>query len=141
MMQLDVRDRKLLHWIDLNARLGTSALGRKIGISQEGSYYRLQRLERLKIITGYMTFLNFSKIGYTGHAVYARFQNVTRTGKSRIVSELARHSHIYWIAEFGGKYDIAFGIIAKDIVHFNELFTEISTKYSEFLKDFTVAIR
>jgi Lrp/AsnC family leucine-responsive transcriptional regulator len=141
MKELDVKDRRLLYEIDLNARLGTSALGKRIGLSQEGTFYRLKRLERLGIISGYMTLLNFGKIGYTGYGVYARFQNVTREGKKRIIDELKQHDHIYWIAEFGGRFDIAFAIIAKDIIHFNDMLSELSTKYNDVLKDFTVAIR
>jgi len=122
MDELDIKDRKLLYEIDLNARLGTSALARKIGLSQEGAFYRLQRLEKRDIITGYMTFLNFGKIGYTGYGVYARFQNVTKAQKKRIMDELKQDSNIYWIAEFGGRFDLAFAIIARNIIHFNVLF-------------------
>lgn len=141
MMELDTKDKKLLYEIDLNARLGTSALGKKIGLSQEGTFYRLKRLERQGVISGYMTLLNFGKIGYTGYGVYARFQNVTREQKKGIIEELKQHDHIYWIAEFGGRFDLAFAIMAKDIVHFNDVFSMLSTKYNDVLKDFTVAIR
>jgi DNA-binding Lrp family transcriptional regulator len=141
MKKLDVKDKKLLCEIDLNARLGTSAIGKKIGLSQEGTYYRLKKLEDKGVISGYITLVNFGKIGYTGYGVYARFQNVTKKQKQKIIEELKQLDHIYWIAEFGGKYDIAFALMAKNIVHFNEIFSELSTKYNEFLKDFTSAIR
>lgn len=140
-MDLDIKDRKTLYEIDLNARLGTSELGKKVGISQEAVHYRLKRLEEKGIISGYITLLNFSKLGYTGYGVYARFQNVTKEHKLKIMGELKQHDHTYWIAEFGGKYDIAFAIMAKNVIHFNELFTALATKYNEVLKDFTVAIR
>lgn len=138
---LDVKDRKLLYEIDLNARLGTSALGKRIGLSQEGVHYRLQRLEKKGIVSGYMTFLNFGKLGYTGYGVYARFQNVTVEQKQEIIEELKQNNNIYWIAEFGGKYDLAFAIMARNVIEFNNILIEISTKYYEYLKDFTIAIR
>lgn len=141
MNSLDLKDKKLLYEIDLNARLGTSALGKRIGLSQEGVHYRLKRLEQRRIVTGYMTLLNFAKVGYTGYAVYARFHAVTTGDKHRIIAELRSHDHIYWIAEFGGKYDLAFGVMARNIVHFNEIYTGLSTKYNDVMKDFTVAIR
>jgi Lrp/AsnC family leucine-responsive transcriptional regulator len=141
MIKLDVKDRELLYEIDLDARLGTSELGKRIGMSQEGTFYRLKRLEKLNVISGYMTLINFGKIGYTGYAVYAKFQNVTREEKKNVIEELKQNDHIYWIAEFGGNFDITFAIMAKNIVHFNEIFTEISNKYNNVLKDFKVAIR
>ena len=71
-----------------------------------------------------MTLINFGKIGYTGYGVYARFQNVTHEQKKQIIEELKSHNNIYWIAEFGGKFDLAFALMAKNIVYFNEMFTE-----------------
>jgi Lrp/AsnC family transcriptional regulator, leucine-responsive regulatory protein len=138
---MDIKDKKLLYEIDLNARLGTSALGKKIGLSQENTHYRLKRLEDKGIISGYITLLNFGKLGYTGYGVYSRFQNVTQEQKQKIIKELKKHDHIYWIASFAGKYDLAFAIMAKNIIHFNEIFSKLSTKYNDVLKDFTTAIR
>ncbi len=141
MLSIDAKDKKLLYEIDLNARLGTTELAKKVGISQEGVYYRLQRLEKRNIISSYMTLLNFSKIGYTGFGVYARFQNVSKEQRQTILQELAKHNHIYWIAQFGGRFDLAFALMAKNVIHFNEMFSELANKYSQSLKDFTVAIR
>jgi Lrp/AsnC family transcriptional regulator, leucine-responsive regulatory protein len=140
-MKLDIKDKKLLYEIDLNARAGTSELAKKIGLSQENVFYRLKRLEKNNIISGYLTLINFSKIGYSGYAVYARFHNVTHEKKEEIINELKNNNNIYWIAEFGGKYDIAFAFLAKDIIHFNNLFLEITSKYNNHLKDFTIEIR
>lgn len=138
---LDAKDRKLLAVLDLDARLGTTALGKKIRLSQEGTHYRMQRLEEKGIIRGYSTLLNFAKIGYTGYGVYARFHNVTSEQKKFIIDELKGQDHIYWIAEFGGKYDVAFAIMARNIIEFNELCTDIMSRHSEHLKDTTVAAR
>lgn len=140
-MKLDTKDKKLLYEIDLNARAGTSELSKKIGLSQENVFYRLKRLEKNNIISGYLTLINFSKIGYTGYAVYARFHNVTHEKKNEIINDLKSNNNIYWVAEFGGKYDIAFAFLAKNIIHFNNLFLEISSKYNNHLKDFTIEIR
>ena len=140
-MELDAKDKKLLYEIDLNARLGTSELGKRIGVSQERTHYRLKRLEERKIITGFNALLDFSKMGYTGYAVYARFQNVNDKRKKIIIEGLKKDNHIYWIASFGGRFDLAFAIMSKNIVEFNEVLTKISTKYNKYLKDLNVAIR
>ena len=141
MHKLDAKDKKLLYAIDLNARLGTSKLGKKIHLSQEGTFYRLQRLEKKAITSKYITLINFSKLGYTGYGVYARFQNVDKKKREEIIIKLMQNNHIYWIGSFGGKYDLCFALMAKNIIHFNEMFSEISTSYNSVLKDFTVAIR
>src|SRR3989338_1011803 len=141
MRELDKKDRKLLYEVDLNARAGTSELGKRIGLSQEGAFYRLQRLEKRGIIAKYMILLNFAKLGYTGFGIYARFQNVTKEEKAKVIEELKVHHHIYWLWGVGGKIDVAFALMAKNVIHFNEMFTEIASKYVQVLKDLTVSIR
>ncbi len=141
MLKLDQKDKRLLYEVDLDARQGTSQLGKRIGLSQEGTYYRLQRLQKQKIISDFVTLINFGKIGFTGYGVYTKFQNIDEKKKEIIIKELSKHKNIYWIAEFGGKFDLAFAIAAKSIVEFNEYLLDISTKYHDVLKDFSIAIR
>jgi len=140
-MEFDVKDKKLLYELDLNARLGTSQLGKHIGLSQEAVHYRIKRLEGKGIITGFNALINFGLLGYTGYGVYARFHNVTKKQKEEIINSLKKEDRIYWIASFGGRFDLAFAIMAKSIIEFNEIFMKISAKYSRQLKDLTIAIR
>lgn len=141
MVDLDVKDKKLLYEIDLNARLGTSKLGKQIGLSQESTHYRLKRLKENKIISNFITLVNFSKLGYTGYAVYARFNSIDKKSKKETIDYLIKNNKIYWVAEFGGKFDLAFAIMAKNIQEFNQIYLEITTNLNEELKDFTVSIR
>jgi len=141
MTNLDIKDKKLLYEMDLNARLGTSKLGKLIGLSQESTHYRLNRLKEKKVIFHNITLINFSKLGYTGYGVYARFNSIDKKSKKETIDYLIKNPNIYWVAEFGGKFDLAFAIMAKNIQEFNFFYSEITTELNEFLKDFTVSIR
>ena len=88
-----------------------------------------------------MTLVNFSKLGYTGYAVYSRFQNVNEETKKQIIDYLSNIPELYWIALVGGKFDIVFGILAKSVIQFNKIYYEIITKYGNYLADNTISIR
>lgn len=140
-MGLDIKDSKILSELDLSARATFQEIGRKTGLSKETVAYRVARLERKGIIQRYNTLVNFSKIGYTGFAVYCRLGNVSPTMKEEILSFLESIPETYWIALVGGRFDIAFGLMCRSVFHFNTLHYNILNRYGQYLFDTTVAVR
>jgi DNA-binding Lrp family transcriptional regulator len=138
MQRVDKKDRRLLYELDLNARLGTTELARRVGLSQETVHYRLKQLEKKGIIVNYMTFMNTAKLGFANYTIYAKFQNVTKTEQQRILDRLKMEDHVTWIAEFCGRFDVVFAILERSIMRFQERFTKIMSEYNAVLKDFTV---
>ena len=138
MADLDKKDRKLLYELDLNARLSIRQLARKIGLSQEATRYRINRLVEKKVIIGFITYLNFRKLGYFGYCVYCRYSNINEEKKKEIKQYLKQQENIYWIAEYGGKFDLSFSIFAKTPLEFDEILTSIFNAYSNFLTGITL---
>ncbi len=135
MADLDKKDRKLLYELDLNARLSIRQLARRIGLSHEATRYRMNRLVEKKVIVGFITYLNFRKLDYFGYCVYCRYSNITEEKKKEIKQYLKQQENIYWIAEYGGKFDLSFSIFAKTPLEFDNILTSILNKYSSFLTD------
>ena len=140
-MNLDIKDRKILTELDLNARASFQQIGRKARLSKETAIYRIKRLEKRGIIQRYTTLVNFSKLGYTGFAVFNRFEKVDENLKKEIIDYLAGIPELYWIALVGGKYDIVFAVMCKSVFQFNKLLYAILTRYGDHLVDNTIAIR
>jgi len=80
-MDLDKKDKKILSVIEMNARLSYQQIGKKTSLSKESVIYRMKRLEKRGIIKQYKTLVNFGKLGYTGFAVFSRFQQVNEEKK------------------------------------------------------------
>ncbi len=140
-MNLNVKDRKILAELDLNARCTFQALGKKTRLSKETAIYRVKNLEKKGIIQRYTTLVNFSKLGYTGYGIFSRFQNVTDEIKQQIIDYLTKIPELYWVALVGGKFDIVFGIMAKSVNQFNKIYYKILNKYGQYLVDNTIVIR
>jgi DNA-binding Lrp family transcriptional regulator len=138
MIELDQKDKKLLYELDLDARLSIRQLASRIGLSQEATRYRINRLVEKKLITGFVTYLNFKKIGYFGYCVYCRYTNITEEKKKEIKTYLRELDTVYWIAEYGGKFDLSFSIFAKSPLKFDEELDSILNKYSNFLADISL---
>jgi hypothetical protein len=65
------------------ARVTFQGIGKKSGLSKETAIYRIKNLEKRGIIQRYTTLVNFSALGYTGYAVYSRYQNVNEEKRKR----------------------------------------------------------
>lgn len=135
---LEVKDKKLIHELDMNARLSNRQLAKKIGLSQEATRYRINRLLEKKTIIGFVTYLNFVKLGYFGYCVYCRYSNITEDKKQEVKNCLRNNDKVYWVAEYGGKFDLSFSILAKSPLEFNNVLTSMLNKYSNSIKDMTI---
>ncbi|MEI7718261.1 MAG: Lrp/AsnC family transcriptional regulator [archaeon] len=140
-MELNIKDKKILAELDLNARATFQEIARKVKLSKESVIYRIKILEKKEIIKRYTTLVNFSKLGYAGYAVFNRFQNVDAKKKEEIINYLNTIPEIYWIALVGGKFDLVFGIMAKSITHFNKVYYQILNKFGNFIVDNAIEIR
>lgn len=140
-MELNIKDRKILAEVDLNARATFKEIAKKVRLSKESVIYRIKILEKKGIIQRYTTLVNFSKLGYTGYAVFSRFQNINDEVRKEILDYLSNIPELYWIAIVGGKFDIVFGIMAKSVFQFNKIYYQILTKNGNYLIDNTIEIR
>src|SRR3989338_6678514 len=140
-MNLHIKDRKILAELDLDARTTFQAIGKRTRLSKETVIYRVKRLEKEGIIVRYTTLVNFARLGFTGYAVYSRFQDVNDDLKQEIIEHLERMPSLYWIFLTGGKFDIAFGLLAKNVFQFNRAYYAILNQYGRHLVDNTIAIR
>ncbi|MFC1723443.1 Lrp/AsnC family transcriptional regulator [Nanoarchaeota archaeon] len=138
---MQLKDCKIVHAIELNARAPFSAIGREVELSKETAANRIKNLENKKIIQGYNTIINIAQLGFTGYAVFTRFEGMTDKSKKDLINTLQNEQLVYWIAELGGNYDLVFGIQARTINEFNEIYSKIQNKFGKLLKDNVISIR
>ncbi len=140
-MNLDKKDRKILSALEMGARLTYQQIGREAALSKESVLYRIRRLEKREIIQRYTTLINFGKLGYTGFAVYSRLENVDNLLKKEVIDYIAQLPQTYWITPIGGKFDIVFGLLCKNVFEFNKIYHTIMNRFGKHLFDPTIAIR
>jgi len=61
---LDEIDRKILRVLQMEARLTTSELAGRVGVSPSPCWTRVKRLEEAGYITGYVALLDQEKLGF-----------------------------------------------------------------------------
>ena len=70
-LKIDMKDRKILYQLDINARQSISEIAKKVRLNKNTVKYRIERLEREGLILNYYTIIDNSRLGYFSFRVYS----------------------------------------------------------------------
>ncbi len=132
-VKLDLKDKKILTLLDENARYSNSQIAKKVGLSQPAIEYRLKRFEKNKIIFGYYTVLDITKLGYSQYKIYFKFQNTTLEDEQKITEYWKNNKNSVWVGQIRGRWDLAVSILAKSNFEFGKLLNNFMNKFSSFI--------
>ncbi len=64
MVDIDLKDRKILYELDLDCRQSNTQIGKKVGLKKDVVSYRIKRMQDEGIIRNFLTAINTFKLGY-----------------------------------------------------------------------------
>lgn len=132
---LDLKDKKILTLLDSNARLSNSQIARKVKLSKPAVEYRLQRMNKNKIIFNHYAVVNFTKLGYSQYKIYFNLQDTTLEQEKLIVNYWVKDKNSVWVAQVRGRWDLAVSVIAKSNFEFGQVLRAFMNKFSKFILD------
>ena len=75
--KLDLKDRKLLSSIEMDARTPLTQLAKKLKLSKQVVKYRMDRLQKENLIQSYYAVIDLNKLKQTIYVVYFKLANIT----------------------------------------------------------------
>jgi DNA-binding Lrp family transcriptional regulator len=133
MNEIDALDRKILHGLDMNGRAAYSEMGKKLRISKERVRYRIERLEKEGIITGYYAVVDLAKLGLLQFRVYLKLESLGKKGSEELIGWLVKRDDVWFVGEVSGNFHIALGMYAKSIWGFQKFWNELMEKYGSVI--------
>jgi len=133
MINLDIKDRKILFYLLQNSRQTLKSIGKKTGISKELTSFRIKRLMSQKIITKFPTNVNFAKMGYTYTDIFFQFKNINPKIKKEIITFATNSPITSYVSLLEGKYDFQFEALLGDPHEFEAFYDELKRKYQKYL--------
>lgn len=135
MVNLDLKDRKILYHLDLNCRQSNAQIGKKVGLSKQVVDYRVKRMEEDGIITGYWTNIDSYRFGYQVYRYYLITQNASFSKKEEIVRSISDYKNTWVTGQIKGNYDIAAVIWVKSIPEFYQFWDKFNEKYGDYIAE------
>jgi DNA-binding Lrp family transcriptional regulator len=128
MLKLDIKDKKLLYWLDQNSRVTNKELGKKVGLTEQTIGYKIKKMQEEGIITNFVTFINTLSLGYTHYKVFIKLNNLERYQEEKIIKKLTEDSNVSWVVQTSGRYDLSFSILAKTPQEFIRIYEKLESK-------------
>lgn len=128
-IKLDKVDRKILFELDKNCRIPITQLSKKVKKSRQAVEYRINQLVKKELITGFKTSINPHKINNKIYKIYLKLKN-TSNEKQKLFTFLRKSDKVYWIGECSGKWDLIFGIFAKEDYEFFNFKNQFISKFN-----------
>jgi Lrp/AsnC family transcriptional regulator, leucine-responsive regulatory protein len=138
--KLDKKDKKIIEQLDLNARQSNAQIARKVGLSKDAVGYRIKKFEEKKLIKGYFSVLNISKLGYVSYKLMITFRNTKYEIEQRIIKDLIKNRNVGWVVNCDGIYNLMVIIWVKSTLDFDRFFRLFLEKYSKYLQERDISI-
>ena len=135
--EIDGTDRRILGILAQDSRVPLVEISKRLGISDKTAKYRIKRLEKEKIILGYMVLLDYAKIGYTWHKVFLRLQDLSPEKYRLLISFLKGKTNVMFVTEAIGISDLEFEAMLQTPRDFHELMKEIRQGFPDIIKEFS----
>jgi DNA-binding Lrp family transcriptional regulator len=125
--KLDKTDKKILIALNNNASASVSQLANKLKISREVCNYRISRLIRNKILSGFITLINTRILGYEDSLVCMQVRGVGESEKNEILTKLKKHPLIKWVINSTGNWDIITSCGSKDKIELAQIIESVKS--------------
>ncbi len=140
MIEIDLKDRKILYELDKNARISYAQIGKKVGLSTEVVHYRVKKLEEKGIIIQYQTSVKYSKLGLIHFKVCLKFNGISIETEENIYSELKKINQIVWIAKCLGDWDCIISCTVKTLDELDIIKDKIITLSNNYVSQKSISI-
>ena len=132
--RLDVRDRRLLRELDMDARLPYSELARRIGTSKQGAEYKLKALLREGVVRGFYPVVNVPRLGYLYCRLLVTLQDVSARQTEAIVEDLKKNPDVFWLFTMDGGFDLLVVFWAKSVSDFQRMTAAFLERHGRHVK-------
>jgi Lrp/AsnC family leucine-responsive transcriptional regulator len=141
MVTIDLKDRKILYELDLDARQSLTQVGKKVGLKKDLVSYRIRRMQEKGIIKNFWTAINTFKLGYQVYRIYITFQYVNQNIKNEIIKQFVDYENTWVVySTYASEVDLGAVIWVKNIYEFYQFWEKILDKYEEYFEKTVVSI-
>jgi Lrp/AsnC family leucine-responsive transcriptional regulator len=124
--ELDHIDRKILSVLVDDARISTTELARKVGLSKTPVAARMQRMEQAGLITGYRAMLSPAKLGLPHVAfVEVRLLDTREPALKAFNAAVRKVPEIEECHMIAGGFDYLMKVRSRDILDYRRIMAEV----------------
>ena len=137
MVKIDLKDRKILYQLDLNARQSLMQIGKKVNLAKNVVAYRIDRLKENGIIKNFYSHIDAYKLGYISFRLYVSYQYTTPEIEKEIIDYFINNKCIWRVITIKGRFDLGITMWVKDTNSYYSFWSETMNKFGDYFTDRT----
>ena len=134
-VEIDKKDKRILAMLCENSRAPLSEIAKKVMLSRDAVDYRIKRMQNQGIILKFVPVVSLNKFGYHQFHTFMLLDESEPEKQKKLITELKKHPNVRSMMEYSDKWDIEVVLLAKNVKEFDQIFTEIITKYPKTIKE------
>ena len=133
-IKLDLKDKKILEALDLNARYFISDIAKKVKLNKEVVKYRIHNLEKKGIIKGYHTLINYAKLGLTTIDININLMDTKKEDVEAILKFIQSSPNLQTLRQSDVNWDIIFTLVVSNLKEFERFHNELNESFRKFVE-------
>lgn len=139
-MKLDLKDRKILYKLDIDAKQSSSKIAKSVGLSKDAVNYRINKMIKEGVIKRFYTVLNTPQLGFMHFNTLFRFRTINEIIKKDFIQYCLNHKRVIWCVSCYGSWDFGVSFLAKDLGEYQAFIQEILNKFGDKIHEKTVSL-
>jgi len=136
--KIDKKDMEILKILAENARAKIIDIAEKVKLTPKTIISRIKTLENKKIIVGYTSFFDLTKIGYHRYKMNLLLSNLTKGKEEEFHLFVNEHPNIIFDHFVIGGDDLEIELEVKNHDELRKIIDELREKFSDIIKDHSV---
>ena len=131
-IKLTKQDKIILSNISNNPRILEKKLASLCNLSKDSIRYRIKRLEKLNVIKGYSSFIDYTKLGNLSFKIYLKL-NASKSKLTKLKNFLDTKKEVFAYFESYGVWNLAIAIFAKTPSEYSKFENELDEFFGEMI--------
>ena len=133
----DKTDWEILYHLTTNARRPSNVIAKEAGISGQLFNYRVSRMVKKGVLSGFNTLVNLDCFGMGIYRVLMRIENANEKRKKEIESYFVSNNSVLQLVSIVGSWDISVNYLARSSSAFHEELKKAIRLFPENLRQYT----
>ncbi|MFA5178595.1 MAG: Lrp/AsnC family transcriptional regulator [Candidatus Paceibacterota bacterium] len=139
-VKIDLKDKKILRELDMNARIPINKLAKKTGLSRQVALYRIKRLKKEGVISNFLTVFDSAVVGMRWFRVLIRMGKSEEAQRYQFLEYMKNDPNVVWLGEVGGNWDFVINFVSPDQFEFDRMFERILNNFGKFIQKYEILV-